>query len=69
MNQKRIEEICKKLGVAPILDMPIPSEIEFKEMFENCGVNLLYDDDWEAAVAYNSFKLGYMLSEIKRRIK
>lgn len=68
MNQEEINEICKKLGVSPILDMPIPSEMEFEEMFENCGCHA-YDDDFEQAVAYNNFKAGYMISEIKRRIK
>lgn len=68
MSQEEINEICKKLGVAPILDMSIPSEMEFEEMFKNYGCHT-YDDGWEQVVAYNNFKLGYMLSEIKRRIK
>lgn len=68
MSQNEINKICEKLGVAPIFDLQIPSETEFKKMFEDHGSHV-YDDSWEESLAYNNFMLGYMLSEIKSLIQ
>lgn len=68
MNQEEINEICEKLGVAPIRDMRIPSEMEFEKMFEDHGCHV-YDSVDEQVVSYTNFKLGYVLCEIIKLIE
>lgn len=67
MNQKIINEICKKLGIEPIVDLPLPSEEEFEKMHNMFGWHT-FDRSYHTEVAYNNFKQGYILSEIRKRI-
>ena len=70
MEQKEIDGICQKLGIAslPIADLQLPSEEELEKKFETTGC-YAYDDEFEQAVAYNNFKNGYVLAMIEKRTK
>lgn len=71
MSQEMINKICRRLGIEPIIDLPLPSEDEFEKM-HNALANIAYDTmvrAYNKPVAFSNFKMGYIASEIKKRIK